>query len=135
MEVVLVVYGLAAQQGSAMSIGDGQRVAASAIAGAEPAFEIAAPEVVGLETIAEGHRIGRHVTPATAATCQADAGQNGAAGARRGPALTNLGGLVRQRLQLQRAPKRMRSLGAYDSFDDRLRHRRGMVSRHARPVH
>src|SRR5207237_808176 len=88
--VVLPVHGLAAQQDAAEGVGDGQRVTAAAIAGAEPAFEVAAPEVVGREAIAEGHRVGRYVAPAMPAARKPGPGQDGATRAWRRPALVQL---------------------------------------------
>src|SRR5438105_15036272 len=57
----------ASEQEARGGIHDGERINQGAIAGAELAFEVDAPDVVGLDAMREGRRAGHEVKPALAA--------------------------------------------------------------------
>ena len=74
-----------AQQIPAVRIGDGERIAAGAVAGPKPAFEVRAPGLIGLLHFGEGLRIRRGAHALLAPMGEPGSLQHLAHGAFRGP--------------------------------------------------
>src|SRR5258708_14528189 len=107
-----VMHALATQHHTAVRIGDGQRIAAHAICGPKPAFEIGAPRVVGLADRAKRLRARWHMgTWRTPRDRQPSARQDGPTRAGDWPLLLNAVQFVGQWLELLGSPAWIARLG------------------------
>src|ERR1039457_4633222 len=123
-----LLYRLAAQQVSAPGIGNGQRVDARSIAGAEPALEVGAPDAVGLHGMLKRLRVGFCFASPLARYHQPGALDDLAEGAGGRPAAPRLIA-IKNPLQLARTPAHVRFPQRQHCLFDLRRRLVGMMPR------